>query len=183
MLKKSVFCYRSFFAKPHINIYLLNERYYISRSYRSKKKLNGEEKMRSKKAKSKNAGFTMLELLIAILILGFGLLAVLLGNTYTQQASEKNYERMIAAQDASRVIESLRDASVNGNFPANVVAAYPNGVAVGGFNNLTNELISVNYTSTTSDPLDITVTTSWRERGRRNMSFQLKTLMTQRTNP
>ena len=133
--------------------------------------------------KAKTAGFTLLEVLIAMMVLGFGLLAMLMGNTYTQQASERIYERMIAAQDASRVIEQMRDASINGNFPANVTTTFPNGVAVAGFNNLMGEQVVATYANPNADPLDITVTTSWLERGRRNTSLQLGMLMTQRTNP
>jgi len=128
-------------------------------------------------------GFTLIELLVAVVVMGFGLLALLLANTYIQQASERAYERMVAVQDAGRAAELIRDASVNGNFPANVTAAFPNGGAVAGFNNLTAEQVVVNYRNTNADPLDITVTTTWLEQGRRNSSFQLRTLMTQRTNP
>lgn len=129
-------------------------------------------------------GFTLVELLVAVVVMGFGLLALLLANTHIQQASERAYERMVAVQDAGRAVELVRDASVNGNFPANVTTAFPNGGAVAGFNNLTAEQVVVTYSAgTNTDPLDITVTTSWLEQGRRNSSFQLRTLMTQRTNP
>ena len=90
---------------------------------------------------------------------------------------------MVAAQDSQRVLELIRNASTNGAFPANVVNTYPNGAAIPGFNNLVNEQIIANYSNTIADPLDITVTTTWLERGERNVSFQLRTLMTQRTNP
>ena len=128
-------------------------------------------------------GFTMLELMIAVMAMGLTLLTVILGNTYLQQVNEKSYERMIAAQDAQRLIELVRNVSMTGNFPQNVVGAYPQGAAVPGFNNLPSEQISVSYVNPTVDPLDMTVTTNWRERGRRNASFQLRTFMTQRTNP
>ena len=125
----------------------------------------------------------MIELMVSIIVIGFALLAVLLANTAIQQASERARERMIATQDAHRVVELIRNASVNGNFPANAVTAFPNGGAVAGFSNLTNEQVVASYANTAADPLNITVTTTWLELGRRNVSVQLRTLMTQRTNP
>ena len=125
----------------------------------------------------------MMELLIAISVLGFALLSMILSNNYIQAASDRAHERMVAAQDSQRVLELIRNASTNGAFPANVVNTYPNGAAIPGFNNLVNEQIIANYSNTIADPLDITVTTTWLERGERNVSFQLRTLMTQRTNP
>lgn len=125
-------------------------------------------------------GFGLVELLIAILVMGLGLLAAILGNIYTQQASEASYERIVAMQDSHRTIELMRDASASGNFPDSVTTAYPNGATVTTFNNLTNERVTIRYADPTTDPLDITVTTTWLERGRRNQSIQLRTLMTQR---
>ena len=106
---------------------------------------------------------------------------MLAANTYIQTQGDVMYERMVAYQDAHRVIESMRSTSLTGNFPANVTAGFPSGASVNGFNNLTNEQVTVSYANTNNDPLDITVTTSWREQGLRNASIQLRTLMTQRT--
>jgi len=128
-------------------------------------------------------GFTLVELLVSTIVLSIGVLATMLANTYVQQASERVHERMMAAQDAHRVLELIRNASVNGNFPANVTGAYPNGAAVPGFNNLSTEQVVAAYANPNVDPLDITVTTTWLEQGRRNASIQIRTLMTQRTNP
>lgn len=126
-------------------------------------------------------GFTLLEVMIAVIVIGVGLLAMLLANTAIQRTSEAAYERMVATQDAHRVIELMRNTSLNGNFPGNVTATYPNGAAVPGFNNLTGEQVVVAYVNTTVDPLDLTITTHWLELGRRNTSLQLRTLMTRRT--
>ncbi len=126
-------------------------------------------------------GFTLIELLVALVVIVVGLLGILLANIFVQSSSEAAYQRMVAMQDAHRVIELMRNASSTGNFPINVTAAFPSGGAVAGFNNLTNEQVAVAYANAASDPLDITVTTTWREHGRRNSTAQLRTLMTQRT--
>lgn len=125
-------------------------------------------------------GFTLVELMIALAFIAVGLLGAILANTAIQQRSEGAYQRMVATQDAHRVIEQMRNTSSTGNFPQNVTATFPNGGAVAGFNNLTNEQVTVAYTNPAADPLDITVTTTWRENGMRNATTQLRTLMTQR---
>lgn len=128
----------------------------------------------------KPKGFTLLELMIAVVVIGLGLLGMLLANTYIQTTSEAAHERMTATQDAHQVIELMRNVSATGNFPGNVTGAYPNGGTVSGFTNLSGEAVTVAYTDPTADPLDITVTASWLELGRRNVSTQLRTLMTKR---
>lgn len=132
-------------------------------------------------------GFTLLELMVTVVVIGVGLLGVLLSNTYIQRASEATYERVVATQDAHRVIELMRNTSANGNFPGNVTGAYPQGGTVAGFNNLPQENVTVTYVNPVADPLDITVTTTWRELGIRNtdtngvpIRVQLRTLMTKR---
>ena len=128
----------------------------------------------------KTEGFALLEVLLGLLILGTGLLGLLLANVSVQKFSDAGYERVVATQDAHRVLELIRNASATGNFPANVTAAYPNGSIVPGFNSLIGEQVAVTYANPVADPLDITVATSWQEGGRRNTSIQLRTLMTQR---
>jgi len=118
--------------------------------------------------------------MIAVVIIGLGLLAMLLANTHIQRTGEAAYERVVATQDAHRVIEGMRNASTNGSFPANVIVSYPQGAAVPGFANLAGEQVVVTYQNVASDPLDVTVTTNWLELGRRNTLVRLRTLMTKR---
>ena len=125
-------------------------------------------------------GFTLLEVMIAVAVIGLGLLGVMLTNVNVQKMSDWGYERLVATQDAHRVLELLRNSSATGNFPSNVTQTFPAGASVSGFSNLSGEQVVVTYADPAVDPLDITVTTSWLESGRRNSSIQLKTLMTQR---
>jgi len=135
----------------------------------------------NRKEKRPRAGFTLIELLVSVIILGIAFLSMIFANTYIQRRNEASYEQMIAIQDAHHVIERIRDASVTGAFPGNVTAAFPEGVAVPGFNNLSNEQITVNYNGApAADPLNITITTQWNELGNRARTIQLRTLMTQR---
>ena len=125
-------------------------------------------------------GFTLVELMVSLGVLVVGLLGILLANTYTEKASQGAYERMVTLQDAHRAIELMRSASATGDFPTNVTSAFPNEARVTGFNNLSGEQVIVTYPDSKADPLDLTVTTSWKERGVRNFSIRLRTLMTKR---
>ena len=124
--------------------------------------------------------FTLLELMIALILVGMGLGGMLMANTYVQKTSEAAHERMVATQDAHRVIELMRNTSATGTFPNNVLVAYPAGGSVPGFTNLSGENVVVTYPAIGNDLLDILVTTNWLELGRRNTSAQLRTLMTKR---
>ena len=128
----------------------------------------------------KCAGFSLLELTIAMAVMAGGLLMILLANTYSHRTGEAMYERMVATQDAHRTLEMMRASSSSGNFPANVTTAYPNGAAVAGFANLSGESVTVTYADPAADPLDVTVTNRWRELNLRNTSTQLRTLLTKR---
>ena len=128
----------------------------------------------------RSKGFMLLEVMIALAVIGLGLLGVMLTNVNVQKMSELGYERVVATQDAHRVLELVRNASATGNFPSNVTQAFPNGGRIAGFSNLIGEQVVVTYANPTTDPLDIMVTASWLEGGRRNTSIQLRTLMTQR---
>ena len=125
-------------------------------------------------------GFTLVEMLIALLILAVAIAGVLFAGVTSRSMTAARHERVVALQDAGRVIELMRDASASGNFPANVLAAYPDGGAVAGFNNLSGEQLVVTYLDTAADPLDVTVTANWLEQGSRAVTARLETLMTQR---
>lgn len=109
---------------------------------------------------------------------------VLVGFTGTngtiQQTSEAAFQRTTALQDANQVIELMRNTAASGTFPTNVTTVYPNNGTVSGFTNLTNETITVSYANAVADPLNVTVTVSWSENGRRTVNTALRTIITQR---
>lgn len=122
-------------------------------------------------------GFTLIELLIALCIV----LPVLLGaiglNVYIFRLAETSRHSTIAIQDAHAVIEQLRNTSKTSL--AQVVANYPSGQAVAGFNNLPSEQVIVTYPNANADPLAITVTVTWSDR-QGNLSRALNTWVTRR---
>lgn len=126
------------------------------------------------------AGFTLIEIMIAMCVSVVAILGFITAVTSIRQSSEGAYERTIALQDANRVIEQMRDAATSGTFPDNVTASYPNNGTVSGFSNLTSEQVTVAYANSTANPLDVTVTVTWLEHGRRSMTKAIRTYITQR---
>lgn len=153
-------------------------------------------------------GFTLIELTITIVVVVFALCGVLFASTAIQQAHGAAFERTIAVQEAHEVIEQMRNtaATAVGNFPATVTNAYPNNTARPGFTQLTaqcgananpaaactwpfnftadntsQEQVVVSYLNPGSDPLNVTVTVVWRERGVRQASRAVSTLITKRS--
>ena len=125
-------------------------------------------------------GFTLIEVMISMVVVVLVLLGFMGANLSIQQVSEAANQRAIALQDANQVIEQMRNLALNGTFPGNVTAVYPNGGAVAGFTSLTNEQVTVSYVNATTDPLNVTVTVSWQENGVRTVNTALRTLITQR---
>ena len=132
-------------------------------------------------------GFSLIEVLFASAVILLLVVGFLGSSTALQFANQAAYERSIALQDANQVIERMRNTAVSGTFPGNVTAVYPNNGAVSGFTSLTSEAVSVTYTdrngdgnALTDNPLDVTVTVTYLENGRRNTSMSLRSLITQR---
>lgn len=130
---------------------------------------------------SSKRGFTLIELMITMAVIVLALVGYIGANNAIQRSSEAAFERSIAMQDANQVLELMRDTASGGEFPANVVTAFPNGGMVDGFTNLDNQQVRVDYADTSADPLDVTVTVTWLQNGTRSVSVTIRTLMTQRT--
>ncbi|MDP3921679.1 MAG: hypothetical protein Q8R76_12850 [Candidatus Omnitrophota bacterium] len=132
--------------------------------------------------KKNEAGFSLVEVMISIPIVVLALLGILYSNTVIQQSSEAAFERTVATQDAHRIIEQIRDQAVDGVFPANVTAQFPDGGEGAGFDSLEDEAIVVAYADATANPLDVSVTVTWQDQHGRAMDITLRTLVTQRVN-
>lgn len=126
------------------------------------------------------AGFTFVELMIALFVLTAMIAAYVGANCAAQQTGEEMHQRTVALQDANRVIEQMRDASKTGAFPDNVIAAFPQNNQVAGISNLSDEVVTVTYANATANPLVATVTVSWTSYNGRSFSEEVKTYITQR---
>lgn len=171
-----------------------------------KKKRPRRTKRLYSKRLQKKEGFSLIELMITIAVVSLALVGTLFANTAMSQAGETTFERAMALQEANQVIESIRQTAATGLFPGNVTAAFPNNTARPNFANLrpncgvnadppvactwpfnftasnnSNEQVVVTYVNPAANPLDVTVTVVWRERGVRQAQIALRTLITQRT--
>lgn len=126
------------------------------------------------------AGFTLIELMIALVVLTVVIVGYIGTNILAQRNTEEMHERTLAIQDANRVIEQMRNISRTGTFPGNVVTAYPNNGTPAGFQNLDQEAITVSYVSPTANPLDVTITVAWRSYTQHQVSETIRTYITQR---
>lgn len=160
-----------------------------------------------RKALQKEEGFTLIEIMITMVVVVLALCGVLFANTAVQNAHMSAFERSIAVQEAHQVIEQMRNTAntTAGTFPGTVTSAYANNTARSGFTRLTancgdnatpasscnwpfsftsdstsNEQVVVTYANQSANPLDVTVTVVWKERGVRQESRALRALITKR---
>lgn len=125
-------------------------------------------------------GFTFIEVMISMVVIVLLVTGFLGSATSLQAANLAAFERSMALQDANQVIETMRNTAATGTFPANVVAAYANNSTVSGFTSLSGEQVRVSYANVAADPLDVTVTVSYNENGRRAVTAVLRTYITKR---
>lgn len=125
-------------------------------------------------------GFTLIELMITMAVIVLALVGYMGANSAIQKSSEAAFEKSVAIQDANRVLEQMRRAALSGEFPESVTDAFPDGEEVNGFDSLNDQTIRVEYSDPSADPLDATVTVTWRQHGLREVSTALRTRLTQR---
>lgn len=127
-------------------------------------------------------GFTYIELMIALIVASLTILFCVMSQNILQVNAETAYESKVAVQDAHRLLEQMRLSAKTGTFPANVVAAYPAG-SISGYTSMpssSSETMTLVYTSSTADPLDVIVTVTWTGNNRRASTQTLRTMMTAR---
>lgn len=125
-------------------------------------------------------GFTLVELMIALVVISIVIAGFIGADILAQRNNEEIHERIIAVQDANRIIEQMRNISRTGTFPGNVVSQYPDQNAVGGFDHLNNEQITVSYADAAGNPLDVTVQVTWLSYSQRAHEEVIRTYITQR---
>jgi Tfp pilus assembly protein PilV len=123
-------------------------------------------------------GFTLAEVLISALILGFALGSSLLVYSKCSHVVDSGSNTSLALDHASAVIEEIRVY----NDPSAVVAEdWTTWAQNNVYDSLEGEAITVTYPSGTSaTPLEIFVTVQWEDASGRQRDVQLITLLTQR---
>ncbi len=134
---------------------------------------------KSKPGGSLNQGFTLAELLLAVMILGVTLTQVLVIFMNCASSNESSRNLSVAMSHASFVFEDIRNTTfVNvGINIANGTWTYANAAAVtgAGLTAMKNETITT--VSSGTNPLTLTVTVNWEDHGGRVRSKALQTLV------
>ncbi|MBU9889044.1 MAG: type II secretion system GspH family protein, partial [Candidatus Omnitrophica bacterium] len=131
-------------------------------------------------SRKRQGGFTLTELMIALLVASLVLAGYIGANIQAQRNNEDLHERTLALQDANRVIEQMRNASRTGDFPHNVVTAFPENAPVEGYESLQNETVTVAYANSSANPLTATITVTWTSYTGRDSAEQMTVYITQR---
>jgi len=122
-------------------------------------------------------GFTISELLIASGILAFVLTGLLLVFVNCILLNEANRNLTIAMTHAQTAMEELKDTAETA-FSSIVSGTWDNAAIVGrGLIPLSNETIDFTVSGTSTK--NVLITVNWRDRGRRDRSTTLQTLITQ----
>ncbi len=128
----------------------------------------------------KKSGFTLIEVMIAMVVFVITVLAML-GVYLSVSISRESSRNMTQAMSDARVaLEAMRDTSTAG-LPA-VTATYPQGTNLAstfGLTSLNSESVTPTYVNQAADPLNVTVTVNWTDRGRARTA-SVNTLLTHR---
>ncbi|MBI3615498.1 MAG: type II secretion system protein [Candidatus Omnitrophica bacterium] len=126
----------------------------------------------------KRHGFTLIEILVTVSI--FVITTAALVGFYVSIAamneSSRNMTRAMA--DARAVLEQIRNVSIGG-LAAVTGTGWTAWATANNLTSLNNEAVTVAYVNPAADPLDVTVTINWSERGRARFAA-VNTLVTQR---
>jgi len=126
------------------------------------------------------SGFTLLELTIAMAVFAIlmaGTAQALISFYAAMHLQEQRHAAAEAAQSVLSDMRVVRDANP-GNFPAAIVAQWPDGEDVTPVASLPGETITVDYADTTNNPLTISVRVQWNDLRGRVVSESVSTMLT-----
>ena len=126
----------------------------------------------------KERGFTLIEILMTVGIFVITTVA-LVGLNVSVAAMNESSRNLTQAMAGGRVIlEQIRNASVGG-LAAVTGTNWTTWAAANNLTSLNDESVTVAYVDPAADPLNVTVTVNWSERGRAR-SAAVNTLVTRR---
>ena len=132
-------------------------------------------------------GFTLIEVMLTVGIAVLAILGTIATNVMIRQSVESAQEQTLAYQDASRVIEQMRNGAntVSSDFQESVADAADDAETnEKSLPAASNEVIDVTFVDDDADPLDVTVNVTWNNRGLLGLdaqrSISVRTLITRR---
>ena len=125
-------------------------------------------------------GMTLVELMfaVAILLMVLGATAQSLISYYV--ALDLQNQRVVAIRHCTGVLSSIRafrDANT-GPFPDAITEQWPDGTEVAGVAALHQEAVTVAYTDSNANPLEVVVTSAWLDLRGRPVSASISTRLT-----
>ncbi|MFA6240000.1 MAG: prepilin-type N-terminal cleavage/methylation domain-containing protein [Candidatus Hydrogenedentales bacterium] len=127
-------------------------------------------------------GVTLLELTIAmaLFVIVMGATAQSLISYYV--ALDMQNQRHTAVRDCASILSNMRDVRTANptNFPDAVTALWPDGVQVPNAGTLTQEVVTVDYVDPNTNPLEVTVTSTWVDMRGRPMTVSVSSILADR---
>ena len=123
---------------------------------------------------SNNQGLTMAELIITIFVLAVALTSVLMFFTNARIAEQYARDATVATSHGEYLLEEMRARTTLANITGSNWTSWTGSK---GLSTLPTENITVAYTNSAADPLEITVNVSW-VRNARSYLYSLLTRMT-----
>lgn len=124
------------------------------------------------------AGFTLVELMVAMSIFTIVLGASAQALISYYSALDFQNQRNTALRHCTTVLSQIREARTTVSaFPSGIVALYPNNGTVAGVATLKGEIVRVSYTNVNANPLEIVVTSTFRDMRGRQMTQRVSTVL------
>lgn len=129
-----------------------------------------------------NEGFSLLELTIAVFILALVMGATaqaLISYFAALDLQEQRNQATLTCKSVLSIARQVRDANPD-DFPGAVTARFPHNEEVDGMGSLPGEVVTVTYLDPEANPLEIVVTSTWRDRMGRQISSRMGTVLADR---
>jgi len=113
-------------------------------------------------------GMTLVEVMVAVMILTIGIFASLLCFTRSNEATLAARDLTTAVTHAEYILEEMHTLAALTDITSTNWSTWANAQ---GLNTLDNESISVIYLNPLADPLSVMVTINWETKGRNESTF------------
>ncbi|NUM54387.1 MAG: type II secretion system protein [Candidatus Hydrogenedentes bacterium] len=128
----------------------------------------------------KDSGFTLVELVVALAIFTVVLGATAQALISYYSALDFQNQRNSALRNCAAVISQMREVRDDNpdDFPGAIIAEWQDNTTIDGAGTLPQETITVNYTDTNADPIEVTVRSQWVDLRGRPVAMSITTMLT-----